>query len=145
VENHRGAAAPRESLETDNRHLSLVRSAYERATGNRWNRSDQEAYEQNGLSNVPAEKIISTLEAVTDRTPARINSFRYFVREFVRTDNPRSRAWHKKELEGIVRRIRDNAVGCGDYSPGDFVEDVKRACAREAVCFDNDLFFEVAG
>jgi hypothetical protein len=30
-----------------------------------------------------------------------------------------------------------------NYSPGDFLEDVKRACAREAVPFDNDIFNEL--
>jgi len=40
-------------------------------------------------------------------------------------------------------RIRENAVGRADYLPSDFVEDVKRACAREAVPFDNDIFNEL--
>ena len=53
---------------------------------------------------------------------------------------PRNRAWQKKQLEKIVRRIRDNAVGRADYSTSDFVEDVKCACARESVAFDNDIF-----
>ncbi len=44
-----------------------------------------------------------------------------------------------------MRRIRDNAVGRADYSTSDFVEDVKRACAREAVLFDNDMLNELAG
>ncbi len=123
--------------------LALVRTAHEWATGNRWTKSDLEAYELNRLATVPAEKIVSALEAVANRTPARINSFRYFVSELVRTHNPRGRAWRKKQLEKVVRRIRDNAVGRADYSMADFVEDVKRACAREAVPFDNDLFNEL--
>jgi len=53
---------------------------------------------------------------------------------------PRNRAWQEKQLVTIVRRIRDNSVGQADYLTDDFVEDVKRACAREAVPFDNDLF-----
>jgi len=80
VENHSSAAVPRESQESGDQHLTLVQSAYERATGNRWNRSDHETYVQNGLRNMPADKIISALEAVANRTPARINSFRYLVR-----------------------------------------------------------------
>ena len=94
---------------------------------------------------IPAEKIVSTLKTIANRTPAKINSFRHFVSELIRTDNPRSRAWRKKQLERIVRRIRDNAVGSDDYSTGDFLEDVKRACAREGVPFDNDLYNELAG
>ncbi len=80
-----------------------------------------------------------------NRTPAKINSFRYFVSALVRAENPRSRAWRKKQIEKIARRIRDNAVGRADYSTSDFIEDVKRACAREAVPFDNDMFNELAG
>ncbi len=57
--------------------------------------------------------------------------------------DPRSRAWQKKQLEKVMRRIRENAVGRADYSTGDFVEDVKRVCARKAVPFDNDLFNEL--
>jgi len=58
---------------------------------------------------------------------------------------PRNRAWQTKQLEKIVLRIRDSAVGPADYSTGDFVEDVKRACAREAIPFDNDIFNELVG
>ncbi len=43
-----------------------------------------------------------------------------------------------------MRRTRANAIGRADYSTSDFVEDVKRACAREAVLFDNDVFNELA-
>lgn len=57
--------------------------------------------------------------------------------------DPVNRAWRKKQLEKIVRRIQENAVGRADYSEGDFVEDVKRACAREAVPFENDIFDEL--
>ena len=53
---------------------------------------------------------------------------------------PRNRAQQKKQLEKIVRRIRDNSIGRTDYSTGDFIGDVKCACARERILFDNDLF-----
>ena len=58
--------------------------------------------------------------------------------------DPGNRAWRKKQLEKIVRRIQENSVGRANYSPGDFVEDVKRARAREAVPFDDDVFNELA-
>ena len=48
-----------------------------------------------------------------------------------------------KQLEKIVRRIRDSAVGRRNYSGIDLIEDVKCACAREGVIFDNDLFNEL--
>jgi hypothetical protein len=143
VENHSRAAAPRETPDSSDLHFSLVRAAYERVTGNRWKKSDSEAYAENGLRKVPAETIISAVEAVAQRTPVKINSFRYFVKELVALPDPGNRAWRKKQLAKIIRRIQENAVGRADYSAGDFVEDVKRACAREAVPFDNDIFNEL--
>src|SRR4030095_9406403 len=107
VENHRRAAAPRERQDTAEGDFALVRAAYEKATGNRWNKSDSEAYNENGIKKVPVLKIISAIEAVTQRTPAKINSFNYFVKEIVAIPEPRNRAWRKKRLEKIVRRIRD--------------------------------------
>src|SRR5438034_8110136 len=66
-------------------------------------------------------------------TPAKINSFKYFVQEIITPRDPRNRAWQKKQLEKIVRRIRDTSVGRASYSETDFIEDVKCACAREGV------------
>ncbi len=140
VENHTCAAAPPEK-ETTN--FLLVREAYEKATGNRWNQSDSEAYEQNRIGVVPAAQIVSVFDAVVRRTPTKINSFKYFVREIVIPPDPRNRAWQKKRLEKIIHKIRDISVGRGDYSIADFVEDVKCSCAREGVVFENDLFNEL--
>jgi hypothetical protein len=145
VENHSRAAAPRERQDSAGRDFELVRAAYERATGNRWTKSDSVAYDENGIRNVPVEKILSTLQAVIRRTPAKINSFNYFVKEIVSVPDARNRARQKKQLEKIVRRIRDNSVGRAEYSGIDFVEDVKCACAREDLPFDNDLFNELVG
>ncbi len=139
-ENHSCAAEPRERQENAGRHLALVRAAYERATGNRWKKSDSEAYNENGLEKIPAGKIISTLEAVARRTPAKINSFKYFVKEIITPQDPRNRVWQKKQLEKIVRRIWDSSVGGSGLSRIDFTEDVKCACAREGVPFDHDIF-----
>ena len=101
--------------------------------------------EANGLEKVPVEKIVSAIGAVTRRTPTRINSFKYFVRELVSLPEPRNRAWQKKQLEKIVRRIREHSIGRANYTVGDLAEDVKHACARETVPFDNDLFSELTG
>jgi hypothetical protein len=40
----------------------------------------------------------------------------------------------------IIRRVRENHTGLSNYSIADLVFDVKNACAREGVIFDNDLF-----
>jgi len=143
VENHTLAAKPRERQGSTDRHFALVRDAYEKATGNTWNVSDFTAYEEHGLEKLPAGKIVSAIHAVARRTPAKINSFRYFVKEIVAVPDPRNRAWQKKQLEKIVRRIRDNSVGREVYSSIDLIEDVKCACAREAVPFDHDIFNEL--
>jgi hypothetical protein len=68
-ESHSRAAAPREKVKNGDRDLALVGAAYEKAAGNRWNRSDTEADEENdlGLGMVPAAKIISVPDAVTRR------------------------------------------------------------------------------
>ena len=65
------------------RDFALVRDGYERATGNRWKKSDSEAYNENGLEKIPAETIISALEAVARRTPAKINSFKYHADSWI--------------------------------------------------------------
>ena len=142
-ENHSGAAEPRERQENADRHFALVRAAYESATGNRWSESDSEAYNENGIAKLPAETLISAMQAVARRTSAKICSFNYFVKAIVTLRDPRNRAWQKKQIEKIVRRIRDSTVGRSGYSGVDFVEDVKCACAREAVPFDNDIFNEL--
>jgi hypothetical protein len=142
VENHTCAAAPREK-ETAEQDFLLVREAYEKATGNRWNQSDSEAYEQNKIGKVPTAKIVSVLEAVVRRTPTKINGFKYFVKEITIKPDQRNRAWQKKQLEKIVHKIRNISVGRANYSMADFVEDVKCGCAREGMPFDNDVFTEL--
>jgi hypothetical protein len=124
-------------------HYESVRTAYSRITRNNWNSSDHESYVETGIVNIPVEKVVSVMEAVARRTPTKINSFRYFVKEILAQPDRHNRAWRKKQLEKIVRRIRDSAIGRRNYSGIDLVEDVKCACARERVIFDNDLFNEL--
>jgi hypothetical protein len=145
VENHRSAATPRERQEIYNRDFARVRATYEKATGNRWSKSDSETYTEHGLNQVPVDKIISVLEAVSRRTSVKINSFKYFVKEILALPDPRNRSWQKKQFEKLVQRVRDNSVGRADYSGIDFLEDVKCACARKGVTFDNDIFNELVG
>ena len=105
---------------------------------------DTEAYLANRLNEIPASKIMSVLETVPGRTPTKINSFNYFVREITSVPDPRNRAWRKKKLERIVGRIRDStSAPC--YSAIDFLEDVKCACAHEDVEFDDDLYNQLVG
>lgn len=124
-------------------HYESVRTAYSRITRNNWNSSDHESYVETTIVNIPVEKVVSVMETVARRTPTKINSFRYFVKEIVALPDRHNRAGQKKQLEKIVRRIRDSAMGRRNYSGIDLVEDVKCACAREGVIFDNDLFNEL--
>ncbi len=141
VENHNAAAAPRERQENDNQHFALVSAAYEKATGNRWKKSDTQAYEEHALRKLSIERIVSVLEAVSRRTPARINSLRYFLKEILSLEASSNRAWQKKQFERIVHRVRDCSVGQAGKSTIDFLEDVK--CAREGVVFDDDIYNEL--
>jgi hypothetical protein len=81
------------------------------------------------FANVPVGIIISVLETVARQTPAKFNSFKYFMKEIVTVPDPHKCSWQKKRLKKIVLRIRDNSVGCAHFSYADFVEDVKCTCA----------------
>ena len=140
---HSGAAPPRERETNRDSDFDRVRAAYERFTGNRWSKSDTEAYDKHRLDQIPAGRVVSVLDAVVKRIPVRINSFKYFIREILAVPDPRNRAWQKKQLGKIVARIHENAVGRAGYSSIDLLEDVKCACAREAVLFDDDLYNEL--
>jgi hypothetical protein len=135
----------REREETSEENLNAVRDVYEGLTRNRWCLQDTEAWKESGLNQEPSDRVISVMEAVVRRTPSRVNSFRYFIREILASRNPANRAWRKKQLLKIVKTVRENAVGHAHYSTIDFLEDVKGAFVRQGVQFDNDLFDALAG
>jgi hypothetical protein len=112
-------------------------------TGNRWNKADSASYVEFELDQVPAERILSVMEAVTRRTSLKVNSFKYYIKEIQAKPDPRNRAWQKRQLAQIVARIRDNSVGRADYTGPDFLEEVKLACAREGVVFVDDIYNEL--
>jgi hypothetical protein len=141
--NHSGAAAPRESETIQESDFDRVRTAYERLTGNRWSQSDTEACKKHGLDQIQVGTTISVLEAVIKRTPFKINSFKYFIREILSMPDPRNRAWQKKQLEKIVTRVQNISVSRAGYSRIDLLEDVKCACAREGVVFNDDVYNEL--
>ena len=101
------------------------------------------AYEENGIGTRAIAKTLSVLETVSRRTPMKINSFRYFVQEILATPDPRNLAWQKKQLEGIMDRIRYRDIGRADCSSVEFLEDVKCACAREGIIFNDDFYNEL--
>jgi len=52
--------APRERQESAKKDFALVHTAYEGTPGNPWKKSDSEAYNENGLEKIPAEKTIES-------------------------------------------------------------------------------------
>ena len=127
-------------LDDDSPHLQEVKAAYCQITGNPWLDSDSQAYSENNIGRIPATKVLAVMEAVKGRSVSRINSFSYFVKEILSSTDPRNSQNQKRALAKIMKRIRDLHVGAHNYSIVDFVDDVKGACAREGVVFDNDLF-----
>lgn len=143
VENRKAPPTTQAEQPPRTSHYESVKTAYSRITRNSWNAADRESYAQNEIAKIPIEKVVAVMETVSRRTPAKINSFRYFVKEILAVPDPSKRSWQKKQLEKIVRTIRDSAVGRRNYSGIDLIEDAKCACAREGVIFDNDLFNEL--
>jgi hypothetical protein len=120
-------------------HLEEIQNAYSRITGNHWVTSDSQSYQQNGISKVPLPKVLAVMQAVKQRSLTRINSFNYFVKEILETTTPRNLQQQSQALAEIIKRVRDLHVGTNHHIIAAFVFDVKRACAREGVVFDNDL------
>jgi hypothetical protein len=130
-------------LEIPDPQLETIKAAYERETNNPWRPSDAAAYEK--VKHVPEDKIIQAIHSAKSRAASRPNRFAYFVKEILHQANPSSpsRVACKHALKKIVDRIRSLHVGAHHYTAIDFIEDVKTACAREGVKFDNDLFNEL--
>jgi hypothetical protein len=67
------------------------------------------------------------------------------VKEAVANPGPAKPRLAEEATREDRRRIRDNTVGQNGYSAIDFLEDVKCACAREGIQFDDDIFNELVG
>ena len=128
------------SSDDDLPHLQGVKAAYSQLTGNVWLPLDTEVYIQNSLATIPVSRAIEIMQGVKQRCGGRINSFNYFVKEMVNGSDPVNRQYQRRALAKIVKRVRDLHVGAHNYGIADFVFDVKEACVREGVIFDNDLF-----
>jgi len=125
-------------------HLTQTITAYTTVTKNPWLQTDTVSYLQHHIDQVPVEKLKTVIQTVFERAECRINSFAYFVKEILATNNPRTLGGsRRKALAGIIRQVRENHMGLASYSIADLVFDVKSACAREGVMFDDDLFNEL--
>jgi DNA-binding Lrp family transcriptional regulator len=128
---------------TPDPHREAVKTAYERESDYQWKPSDVLAYEK--VKHVRTEKIVQAIISAKARSASCPNSFSYFVKEILDQANPssQSRISRKHALKKIVDRIRSLHIGGHNYTAIDLIEDVKIACAREGVSFDNDLFNEL--
>jgi len=121
-------------------HLAQTITAYTTVTRNPWLQTDTVAYLQHHVDQVGVEKVKRVIQTVFQRAESRVNSFSYFVKEILAVTDPRTFGVRRKALATIIRRIRANHTGRSNYGIADLVFDVKNACAREDVIFDNDLF-----
>ena len=124
-------------------HLTQTITAYTTVTKNPWLQTDTVSYLQHHIDQVPIEKVKTVIQTVFERAECRINSFAYFVKEILAINDQRTLGGRRKALAGIIRRVRENHMGLSSYDMADLVFDVKSACAREGVMFDNDLFNEL--
>ena len=122
------------------RQLAEIISTYTQVTKNPWLETDTAVYLENGIQQISLDQVKSVLLAVAGRAGSRINSFAYFIKEILATKDLKTIGARRKALAAIVKTVRENHVGLTNYGISDFVYDVKAACARSGVVFDNDLF-----
>jgi hypothetical protein len=121
-------------------HFAQTVTAYTTVTKNPWLQTDTVSYLQYRVDQIPAERVKAVIQAVFQRAEARINSFSYFVKEIAASTEKRTAGGRRKKLAAILHRVRENHIGSAQYSISDLIFDVKAACAREGVVFDNDIF-----
>jgi hypothetical protein len=124
-------------------HLTQTITTYTTVTKNPWLQTDTVSYLRHHINQLPIEKVKTVIQTVFERAECRINSFAYFVKEILAINDQRTLGGRRKALTGIIRRVRENHMGLASYGVADLVFDVKSACAREGVMFDNDLFDEL--
>jgi hypothetical protein len=121
-------------------HVAQTITAYTTTTKNPWLQTDTVTYLQHHVDQVAVEKVKMVIQTVFQRAESRVNSFAYFVKEILALNDSRTLGVRRKALVAIIRRVRENHMGLSNYGIPDLVFDVKNACAREGVIFDNDLF-----
>jgi DNA-binding Lrp family transcriptional regulator len=137
------AAATRVSESPPLDHLAQTITVYTTITKNPWLQADTVTYLQHHIDQVAMEKVKAVIQTVFQRAESRVNSFAYFVKEILAVNDQRTLGVRRKALMTIIRRVRENHMGLSKYGVADLVFDVKNACAREGVIFDDDLFNEV--
>jgi len=129
-----------EDLKKRSDHQSEVMRIYQTKTGNSWTKTDDKAYQQ--ISHVPLEQIEATVQAVRERAKDQPRSLNYFVQEILAAgqgSRGRTRG-NRHALERVMAEVQKSFVGGGRE---EYIDAVRRSCARQGVLFDIDLFNEI--
>lgn len=125
-------------------HERQVMMTYQELTGNRPTLADLSSYQR--IAYLGAEEILANMQQIYDRSSEPIGSFAYFAKALVKASQEqyRNRNVQKRNLEKIVERIRQSRIG-SRASLSDLIEEIKRACVRDNVNYNNDLVNEILG
>lgn len=126
-------------------HESRVMMVYQQMTRNRITAQDRNEYQK--IAHLDEETIIGQMQQIYERSAKPIGSFAYFARaiEKATNDYQRTRAAQKRNLERIIERVRQNKTGTTRASIGELIDEIKRACIRDNVIYNNDLVNEILG
>jgi len=135
-----------DDLKNTHDHQMAVMTIYQQITNNNWTKVDQKAYEQ--IKNIPPEQIEQGIRRAFERAASRPGSLAYFIKEILNPSLGQSKATERQrgQMRRIIEQIRETHIGAGsEYRPEQFRQDVERACCREGLIFDLDLFLEIVG
>jgi hypothetical protein len=135
-----------EDLNNTSDHQEKTMRLYEELTGNYWTRADQSAYQK--IQNVSLNRIEAGIKRAMERAASRPGSLAYFCKEIINPSLGQPQKYDRKraQLQKIIEQVREARVGIGsEYTTELFRQDVERACGREGVIFDPDLFNEIVG
>lgn len=124
-------------------HQKEMMTIYQTLTGNKsWTKSDKVAYEK--IKHLSSKELTTLIKSTLEKAHQKPASLAYFVKAYENPTqtNPANREANKRKIEAIMKRIRESHVGSA-YTIADFAADVKDACVKEGISFDNNLFNEV--
>ncbi len=124
-------------------HQKEMMTIYQTLTGNKsWTKSDKAAYEK--IKHLSSKELTTLIKSTLEKAHQKPASLAYFVKAYENPTqtNPANREANKRKIEAIMKRIRESHVGSA-YTIADFAADVKDACVKEGISFDNNLFNEV--
>jgi hypothetical protein len=127
-------------------HLKAVTTIYEKITGNSWKATDLKSYQQ--IKHVSVEQIEQGIRRAAERAKSHPGSLAFFTKEILTPSlgQPKATERQRAQLKRIVDEVSKNKVGAGsEYTEEHFRRDVERACNREGVIFDLDLYMKIIG